>query len=63
MNKFSDYLTVKQAAGFLGICAEILRRWDRVGKLKSIRNPLNGYRLYNEKELTHLLESLHGGQA
>ena len=41
-----DYLTVKDAAAFLGVTPITLRRWDRKGKLKSTRHPINRYRLY-----------------
>ncbi len=60
MNKLSDYLTVKQAADYIGVCAETLRRWDRSGKLKGIRHPLNGYRLYQKEDLKQVLLSLQG---
>ncbi len=59
--KLSEYLTVRQAADLLGICSETLRRWDRSGKLKSTRHPINGYRLYQSDELTCFLNSIKGG--
>lgn len=59
--KISDYLTVDDASNLLGVCKETLRRWDRSGKLKSIRNPLNGYRLYKKEELEKLLNQLSEG--
>lgn len=61
MHNLSDFLTVKQAANILGICTETLRRWDRSGKLKSFRHPLNGYRLYLGTDLTHFLNSFQEG--
>lgn len=53
-----DFLTVSEAAGKLGVSPGTLRNWDRVGKLKSIRHPLNGYRLYRQADLDCLLEQL-----
>jgi len=46
-----DYLTVKQAAEYLRISTQTLRRWDRTGKLKPVRNPTNGYRYYQRADL------------
>ena len=51
-----DYVTVGEAAGFLGVSASTLRNWDRQGKLKAFRHPVNGYRLYARLDLEHLLE-------
>jgi len=54
----NNYLTVAKAAGFLGVSVSTLRNWDRSGKLKPIRNPLNGYRLYRLEDLEELLHTL-----
>ena len=56
-----EYLTVGQAARFLGVTPATLRNWDRSGKLKAHRHPINGYRLYNRKELEELLAEIRGG--
>lgn len=42
---------VGEAAKKLGVTAETLRRWDRGGKFKAKRNPVNKYRVYTEKQL------------
>jgi PAS domain S-box-containing protein len=56
------YLTVGEAADFLGVSAWTLRNWDKVGKLKAKRHPKNGYRTYCYQELQTLLKSdgFHG---
>jgi MerR family transcriptional regulator, copper efflux regulator len=51
-----EYLTVKKAASLLGVSTKTLRNWDRSGKLKPRRHPVNGYRLYRSEELQALLE-------
>jgi len=56
----SDYLTVQQAAARLGVSASTLRNWDRVGKLKARRHPMNGYRLYAGDDLDKLLRRVQG---
>ena len=45
------YLTVKEAASFLGVSAQTLRRWDAAGKLRPIRHPVSGYRYYRLADL------------
>ena len=41
-----DYLTIQQAARYLDVSSQTLRRWDADGKLKSVRHPGNDYRYY-----------------
>ncbi len=50
-----DYLTVGEAAAFLGVSPTTLRNWDRSGKLKAHRHPFNGYRLYQRRDLERIL--------
>lgn len=49
-----DYLTVLQAARYIGVSAQTLRRWDAEGKLKSVRHPGNHYRYYKRSDLEPL---------
>ncbi|MBI3552705.1 MAG: MerR family DNA-binding transcriptional regulator [Elusimicrobia bacterium] len=60
MKTFEQYLTVKEAAKVLGVAPITLRRWDRTHRLESRRHPINGYRLYDPKMLTKLLEKING---
>jgi excisionase family DNA binding protein len=55
------YLTVGQAAALLGVTAATLRNWDRAGKLKARRHPINGYRLYAKSDIERLLTEIRGG--
>lgn len=57
---FNEYLTVSQAAAFLGVSPWTLRNWDRAGKLKPRRHPKNGYRIYRQDDLTAVLEAESG---
>ena len=52
----SDYLTIGEASETLGVTRATLRNWDKTGKLKPYRHPVNGYRLYNRNELETLLK-------
>src|SRR5258708_31946536 len=53
-NAIKDYLTVLEAARYIGVSAQTLRRWDAEGKLKSVRHPGNGYRYYKRTDLEPL---------
>ena len=55
MAKINEYLTVGEAAAFLGVSKDTLRRWDGAGKLKARRHPITGYRLYLREALDALL--------
>lgn len=53
-----NYLTVGEAAITLGVSRSTLRNWDKAGKLKPYRHPVNGYRLYSRRELDALLKEV-----
>lgn len=57
-----DYLQIKAAAAFLGVSVNTLRNWERSGKLKTYRNPINGYRLYRKADLEALLAAVEGSE-
>ncbi|MEN6458676.1 MAG: helix-turn-helix domain-containing protein [Thermoguttaceae bacterium] len=64
MKKLRDFLTVSEAAEFLGVSAATLRNWDRAGKVRATRHPVNGYRLYRKEDLLSLLQKVkHGSDA
>ena len=52
----NDLLLVSEAASFIGVSASTIRNWDRTGKLKAIRHPMNNYRLYDRRKLQDLLD-------
>ena len=52
------YLSVGEAADILNVNAETLRRWDKSGKFKSSRHPINNYRVYSEDQVHSLAEEL-----
>lgn len=45
------YLTIKEAAQLVGVTPLTLRNWDRDGKLKAYRNPINNYRVYKQDDI------------
>lgn len=56
--KSNDYLTIKEAAEYLGVAAMTLRRWDEAGKLVAKRHPMSNYRLYLKKDLDKILKGI-----
>ena len=60
--RLDEYLRVKEAAVLLGISADTLRNWDRADRLKPLRHPINGYRLYRRSELETFLREVEGGE-
>ena len=60
MAKLNEYLMVGEAADFLGVSKDTLRRWDRAAKLKARRHPITGYRLYVKSELNVFLGRIGG---
>ncbi len=46
-----EYLSVHEAAEYLNVSTQTLRRWDASGKLKPVRHPVNGYRYYRHTDL------------
>src|SRR5438045_3125047 len=53
---FSEYLTVSEAAEFLGVSPWTLRNWDKAGRLRPQRHPKNGYRIYRHEDLQAVLD-------
>ena len=46
-----QYLTIKEVAQLIGVTPLTLRNWDKAGKLKACRNPLNNYRVYKSGDI------------
>src|SRR5262245_58608002 len=53
-----DYLRIQEAASVLGVSEQTLRNWDRSGKLRAHRHPINGYRLYRTADLHAVLREI-----
>ena len=63
MAEFTQYLTVKQAATYLGVAPNTIRNWDRDGKITVYRHPISRYRLFKEEDLRALLKQLEATAA
>lgn len=58
MAKLDSFLTVKDAAEYLGVSPNTLRNWGREGKVPMHRNPINGYRLFKTQDLDALVQEI-----
>lgn len=53
-----EYLLVKEAGKFIGVTGNTLRRWEKQGKISTLRHPFNKYRLYKKQHLLDMMESI-----
>ena len=58
----SNYISLGEAADYLGVSRNTLRNWDISGKLVADRNPINGYRRYDMDHLTRLRAGIAGSE-
>lgn len=49
-----EYMTLSEAAEYVGKSKETLRRWDNTGKLTAVREPMSNYRVYKKSEVESL---------
>ncbi len=56
MAKF--YITIKQASKILGVSPLTLRNWDKNGKLRALRHPMNNYRVYKMEDLEKVINEI-----
>lgn len=53
-----NYVRIGEAAKIIGVSPETLRRWDKTGKFKSVRHPINNYRVYPKDKLMSFVEEI-----
>lgn len=53
------YLTLAEAAEFVGKSKETLRRWDKEGILSAVREPVSQYRVYRKADVETLWGSMY----
>ena len=59
MNKFNEYLKITDAAKFLGVSGNTLINWEKEGKIKVYRHPINNYRYYKKEDLEKILKAFN----
>lgn len=57
-----NYITIKKAAKLLHVTPLTLRNWDKSGKLKAYRHPVNNYRIYRLDQIEEFLRRLDGSR-
>src|SRR5258708_26124997 len=50
-DQFSDYLSIGEAADYIGVSKQTLRRWEEAEKLLPVRHPANDFRYYKRADL------------
>lgn len=55
------YFSIKEAAEILGVTPLTLRNWDRSGKFKAQRHPMNNYRVYKLSALENIIADIESG--
>lgn len=53
-----SYLAISEVADIIGVSTETLRRWDKNGKFRSKRHPINNYRVYHKDDVDAFQEQL-----
>lgn len=56
--KLDNYLRIAEAAEFLGVSQNTLRKWSDDGRIVTRVNPVNGYRLFRRQELQRFLNAV-----
>ena len=62
LNKQKKYLKIKEVAELFGVTPLTLRNWDKAGKLKAYRHPINNYRIYKPEEVELFLRKIESGK-
>lgn len=52
----SQWMSIGEAAKYLGVSRDTLRRWEKKGKIKAIRSPTNR-RYYTQKILDAIMKT------
>ena len=55
------YITIKEASAILRVSPLTLRNWDKNGKLKALRHPMNNYRVYRSEDLEKVIQDIESG--
>lgn len=50
--------SISEAARLLGVSIDTLRRWDRSGRLLSIRSGPRGHRFYSQSDINHFMQEI-----
>ncbi len=57
----NQYITIRQASKILNVSPLTLRNWDKNGKLRAHRHPMNNYRVYKIEDLEKVIIDIETG--
>jgi DNA-binding transcriptional MerR regulator len=57
------YFSIKEAADILGVTPLTLRNWDKSGKFKAQRHPMNNYRVYKLSSIEKVIDDIENGSS
>lgn len=57
----AKFITIKEASNMIGVTSLTLRNWDKNGKLKAVRHPMNNYRVYKLEDIEEVVKSIEVG--
>ncbi len=57
----AQWVSIGEAAKYLGVSRDTLRRWGKRGKIKAIRSPTNR-RYYTKKQLNEIMGARKGAK-
>ena len=63
MSANKKFITIKEASEILGVSKDTLRRWDKAGKLRTRRHPMNNFRIYDPAEVEALRKAILEGKS
>lgn len=63
MSANKKFITIKEASEILGVSKDTLRRWDKAGKLRTRRHPMNNFRIYDPIEVEALRKAILEGKS
>lgn len=52
------FISIKRASEILGVTPLTLRNWDKKGKFKALRHPINNYRVYKSEDVTRIIKEI-----
>ena len=55
------YFSIKEASQILGVSPLTLRNWDKSGKFRASRHPMNNYRVYKLSDLEGVIRDIESG--
>ncbi len=56
------FLNVTEVSKIVGVTPLTVRNWDKKGKLRAYRNPVNNYRMYKVEDVEKLMQKIESSR-